>query len=257
MQIVSEEGPVNGENEIPTEVEIESPGPEADADQSYREKLEQVLKSIEQLESDPSEAVFGSVKETIQEMLDRETGRDSIEPNVAEDGNGSVVETQSEPDPEDLTKQVNKLSDQYLRALAEVENVRKIAERERLSAIKFGATGLARDLLPVHDNLKRALASVDDLQKEHSKALIDGVELTLRELLKAFGRHGISPVFPQRGDAFDPNMHQAMFEVPMEGTEAGKIIEVISEGFTIHERLLRAAHVGVSSYQPESDEAAG
>ena len=147
----------------------------------------------------------------------------------------------------------DELNDRYLRALAEVQNIRRISERDKLEAGKFGASKLARDLLPVHDSLKRALDSVDDVQKEHSRALIEGIELTLKELLNAIGRHGVRIVNPGKGDEFDPKLHQAMFEAPSKDIEAGKIMEIMTEGFTMHDRLLRPAQVGVSSGSPAVD----
>ena len=95
--------------------------------------------------------------------------------------------------------------------------------------------------------LRRALDSAGEEQRAAAKALIDGVELTLRELISVFTRHGMEPIMPQVGDRFDPQNHQAMFEAPLPGTKAGDIIQVMTEGFMLHERLLRPAQVGVSS----------
>lgn len=173
-------------------------------------------------------------------------------------GAGDDVEKDAVPDDEgegdELTpEKFDELNDRYLRALAEVQNVRRISERDRLEAGRYGASKLARDLLPVHDSLKRALDSVDDLQREHSRALIEGIELTLKELLNAIGRHGVKLVSPATGDEFDPKLHQAMFEAPSKDIESGRIMEVMAEGFTIHDRLLRPAQVGVSSGTPSTD----
>jgi molecular chaperone GrpE len=99
----------------------------------------------------------------------------------------------------------------------------------------------------VFDNLKRAIDAVDEEQREANKALLEGVELTLRELLNIFGKHGIEPVAPEVGEQFDPQIHQAMFEAPLPGTKAGEIIQVVEAGFMLHDRLLRPAKVGVSS----------
>ena len=113
------------------------------------------------------------------------------------------------------------------------------------------APAMARDLLPVYDNMKRAVEAAGDEQKEAAAALIEGVELTMRELLNVFKKHGIQPISPQVGDRFDPQLHQAMFEAPLPGTKAGDIIQVSAEGFMLHDRLLRPSQVGVSS-TPES-----
>ncbi len=139
--------------------------------------------------------------------------------------------------------------DKFMRALADAENARKRGEKDRREAEHYGGTRLARDLLPVYDNLNRALASATDEQRETDKALIEGVELTLREFLNIFEKHGIARISPQKGDRFDPQQHQAMFEAPVPATQAGEIIEVMTEGFMLHERLLRPAQVGVSSNQ--------
>lgn len=137
--------------------------------------------------------------------------------------------------------------DKFMRALAEAENSRKRADRDRREAEQYGSTRLARDLLPVYDNLSRALAAIPDESRAASAALIEGVELTLRELSKVMDKHGVKAITPAVGDVFDPQMHQAMFEAPVPGTKAGQIIQVMTEGFMLHDRLLRPAQVGVSS----------
>lgn len=137
--------------------------------------------------------------------------------------------------------------DKFMRALADAENSRKRADRDRREAEMYGSTRLARDLLPVYDNLSRALAAAGDEQRAAAAALIEGVELTLRELTSVMNKHGVTAITPVAGDSFDPQMHQAMFEAPVPGTKAGQIIQVMAEGFLLHDRLLRPAQVGVSS----------
>ena len=137
--------------------------------------------------------------------------------------------------------------DRFMRALADAENTRKRADRDRREAENYGGSKLARDLLPVYDNLRRALQTVTDEQKEAQAALIEGIELTMRELINVFKKHGMEPIVPEVGDRFDPQTHQAMFEAPVPGTKAGDIIQVMTEGFFLHDRLLRPAQVGVSS----------
>lgn len=139
------------------------------------------------------------------------------------------------------------MRDRFMRVLAEAENSRKRGERDRREAEQYGGSKLARDMLPVYDNLKRALDTVTDEQRETSKALLDGVELTMREILNVFQKHGIECIAPQVGDRFDPQNHEAMFEAALPGTKSGDIIQVMTEGFFLHERLLRPAQVGVSS----------
>ncbi len=137
--------------------------------------------------------------------------------------------------------------DRFMRALADAENARKRADRDRREAENYGGTRLARDLLPVHDNLRRALEAASEEQRAVAAALFDGVELTMRELLNVMDKHGVKAISPKVGDVFDPQSHEAMFEAPVPGTVAGQIIQVMTEGFMIHDRLLRPAQVGVSS----------
>lgn len=139
------------------------------------------------------------------------------------------------------------MRDRYMRALADAENARKRGERDRREAEQYGSTRLARDLLPVYDNLKRALAAVPEDLKAPAAALLEGVDLTLRELTSVMTKHGVKPITPQIGDVFDAQTMQAMFEAPLPGTKAGTLIQVMSEGFLLHDRLLRPAQVGVSS----------
>ncbi|HSG35082.1 MAG TPA: nucleotide exchange factor GrpE [Sphingomonadaceae bacterium] len=146
-----------------------------------------------------------------------------------------------------LEAERDEFRDKFMRALADAENTRKRSERDRREAEQYGGSRLARDLLPVFDNMKRALESISEEQIAANKALIDGIELTMRELLNVFAKHGIEPVVPEVGDAFDPQKHEAMFEAPVPGTKAGDIIQVMTEGFMLHDRLLRPAQVGVSS----------
>lgn len=148
---------------------------------------------------------------------------------------------------ETLRAERDDMRDRFMRALAETENMRKRGERDRREAEQYGSSKLARDLLPVYDNLRRALDAATEDQRVISSALIEGVELTLKELVKTLTRHGITPIVPEPGDVFDPQMHQAMFEAAVPGTKAGNIIQVMTEGFLLHDRLLRPAQVGVSS----------
>ena len=146
-----------------------------------------------------------------------------------------------------LQAERDELKDRLLRTLAESENVRKRAERDRREAEQYGGSKLARDMLPVFDNLRRALDAAGEEGRAAAGPVIEGVELTLRELISVFGKHGVTPVTPEVGDKFDPAIHQAMFEAPVPGTKAGEIIQVMADGFLLHDRLLRPAQVGVSS----------
>ena len=154
-------------------------------------------------------------------------------------------EAAQEPNLEDRLAAAN---DQLLRSLAELENTRKRAERDRAEALKYGAMSFARDMLGVADNFQRALKAVDDMEEEVPEAmrgLLDGIAATQRDLLAALARHKVTPLDPM-GEKFDPNMHEAMFEAPGTGQESGTIIEVIETGYMMEARLLRPAKVGIA-----------
>ena len=148
---------------------------------------------------------------------------------------------------EELRAERDQYRDRFMRALADAENARKRSDKDRREAENYGGSKLARDMLPVYDNMKRALETTTEEQKEAFGPLLEGVELTMRELLNVFTKHGIRLISPQVGDKFDPQVHQAMFEAPVPGTTAGEIIQVSAEGFMLHDRLLRPAQGGVSS----------
>jgi molecular chaperone GrpE len=157
---------------------------------------------------------------------------------------------------EELRAERDAYRDRFMRALAEAENARKRSDRDRREAEQYGGSRLARDLLPVYDNLRRALDAATDEQRADASALIEGVELTLRELLSVFAKHSVTLVEPQVGDRFDPQHHQAVFEAPVPNTRSGEIIQVTQAGFLLHDRLLRPAQVGVSSTPVGGNESA-
>tara|TARA_S200000501_G_C20470855_1_gene589357 strand:+ start:19 stop:648 length:630 start_codon:yes stop_codon:yes gene_type:complete len=168
--------------------------------------------------------------------------------NEGEALESSEVESEEKEKTLDELKEENKdLSDKMMRALAETENIRKKFFKEKRDAEIYGGTKLARDLLSVLDNLSRALDSIDDEMKEKQNAFLEGIELTKKELLNTFSNHEINELAPEEGEKFNPKFHQAMFEGPHPNIEKGNIIQVMANGFTIGERLLRAAQVGVSS----------
>jgi len=184
-----------------------------------------------------------ATKEIIEEVMDEYD--ESLEPSELSEDLGPTIEEVDEL--EVLRAERDDMRDRFMRALADAENARKRGERDRREAEQYGGSKLARDMLPVYDNLKRALEVVTDEQREAAKAVIEGVELTMREILNVFKKHGIECVAPEIGDRFDPQIHQAMFEAPVPDTKAGDIIQVMAEGFMLHDRLLRPAQVGVSS----------
>ena len=179
--------------------------------------------------------------------------------SVIVDNDGGVEQQPGERDPAqvaaDLARalaeantKITELKDQNLRALAETENVRRRVQRDRDEALKFATTGLAKDLLPVADNLRRALDAIpkDALDKDEAlRNFATGVEMTERLLLAALERHQIKRI-EALGQKFDSNLHQAMFEVPGSGQPAGTVVQVLEAGYTIHDRLLRPALVGIA-----------
>ena len=145
-------------------------------------------------------------------------------------------------------EEIADLKDKLLRALADNENTIRRAKREREDTAKYAAANFARDMLTVADNLRRALdAAPESLSDgdEQTKAFMEGIDLTSRELLSVLERHGIKQIAPV-GEKFNHDLHEALFEVPTSDMEAGMVVQVIEDGFTIHDRLLRAAKVGVS-----------
>ncbi|RYH10861.1 nucleotide exchange factor GrpE [Tropicimonas sp. IMCC6043] len=182
-----------------------------------------------------------------EEKRDEATEEISLE-GLAEEAEDYMSDPLAETDElEALRAERDEFRDRFMRALADAENSRKRGERDRREAEQYGGSKLARDMLPVYDNLSRALEAATDEQREQAAGLIEGVELTMRELLNVFAKHGITLVKPDVGDKFDPQIHQAMFEAPLPNTAAGDIIQVMAVGFLLHDRLLRPAQVGVSS----------
>jgi molecular chaperone GrpE len=138
--------------------------------------------------------------------------------------------------------------DRLLRALAETENARRRFQREREDAQKYAISAFAKDLLSAVDNLRRALDAVPEAEfaDPRTRSLLDGVAATERELLAAFERHGLKRIDP-KGERFDHNFHQAIFEAERPGAPAGTVIEVLQPGYLLHDRLLRPAMVGVAT----------
>jgi molecular chaperone GrpE len=155
---------------------------------------------------------------------------------------------------EAATREAAEFKDKLLRTLAEMENLRRRSEREVNDARTYGIANFARDVLGVADAMHRALAAIPaELRAtadEGLKALVDGVDLTERELLKVMEKHGVKRLDPQ-GEKFDPNFHQAMFEVPDPSVAAGTVVQVMQAGYKIGERVLRPAMVGVAKGGPK------
>jgi molecular chaperone GrpE len=162
----------------------------------------------------------------------------------AENGGGDPID-----DAPALRVEIADLKERLLRALAETENTRRRAERDRSDASQYAVTRFARDLLHVSDNLRRALSHLTpDVQAEAApgvKAVLEGIEATERELTATFERHGIRAIEAE-GMKFDPNLHQAIAEVPADGKAAGSVVNVVQTGYVIADRLLRPAMVTVA-----------
>ncbi|WP_424930335.1 nucleotide exchange factor GrpE [Amaricoccus tamworthensis] len=181
--------------------------------------------------------------------LDDEAFLDDPEAELPEDEEISDEDIELE-EASALKAENRELKDRLLRALADVENIRKRADRDKRDAELYASTRFARDMLNVYDNFDRAMQSCTDETRASAPGLIEGIELTQKDLVSAFEKHKIVKIEPQNGERFDPKLHQAMFEAPVPGSKSGDIIQVMSVGFTIGERLLRPAQVGVSSGGP-------
>ncbi len=181
----------------------------------------------------------------------------SKEPNEEAVPEESARES-SELEPHDiiaaLEEENTELKDRLLRAVAEMENIRRRSDREKTDALSYAVTGFARDLLSVADNLRRALEAMADHGKlsEQGAVFLDGVEMTERELLRIFDLHGIKKISPE-GEKFDHNFHQALFEVDDPDAEPGTVVQVVQPGYVLKDRLLRPAMVGVSKTNSGKD----
>ena len=156
---------------------------------------------------------------------------------------------------EALSKEVAELKDKHLRTLAEMENLRRRTEREVADSRVYGITNFARDVLGAADSMARGVSALNAELREKAdgglKALLDGVELTERELHKALEKHGVRK-FDPLGEKFDPNLHQAMFEMPDPSRPTGTVAQVIQPGYMIGERVLRPALVAVAKGGPKA-----
>ena len=153
----------------------------------------------------------------------------------------------------DREAQIAELKDKLLRALADMENLRRRSQKDREDALKYSAANFARDMLSVGDNLRRAIEAIpedDDTDGAALVAFIEGVALTEKDLLAALERHGIEKIEPM-GQKFDPQFHEAMFEVPAIDAETGTVMHIVEVGYLIHDRLLRPAKVGIAKAAPK------
>ncbi len=183
--------------------------------------------------------------EVAEDQLQEVIAEDTAQESEVQDGDGAGPGQTAEKTPEE---EVAELKDRLLRALAENENLIRRGRRDREDALQYAATNFARDMLGVADNMARALASVPELEGEAAEAvnaLLEGVKLTEKELASTLERHGIVRISPM-GEKFDHDRHEALFEVPTAEAEPGTVMQVVEDGYMIHDRLLRAARVGVA-----------
>ena len=191
-----------------------------------------------------------------------DTNKHAAEANAAEDAalNAEAAEQVEaaavEPDPLELAKaEAADFRDRYLRLAAEMDNLRRRTERDVKDAKSYSVAGFARDMLAVSDNLRRALDAIPaEARAAGDKgldALIEGVEMTERAMLSALERHGVKKIEPA-GQKFDPHFHQAMFEIPNAEVPNNTVVQVVQDGYTIGERVLRPAMVGVAKGGPKA-----
>ena len=201
--------------------------------------------------------------EVAEDAENEDTPPDSEAPEETAAEEGEETETGAEETGEEAVEeltpeqQVEELNDKLLRALAEAENVRRRAERDKSDAAKYAITNFAREVLGVADNMKRAMASVDSEARKKDPALeqlMVGLEMTEREMLSTFERFGIKPI-EAMGEKFDHNLHEAMFELDDTSKPAGTVTQVVEAGYVLNDRLLRPAKVGVSKGGPKEADA--
>ena len=201
--------------------------------------------------------------EVAEDAEKEDTPPDSEAPEETAAEEGEETETGAEETGEEAVEeltpeqQVEELNDKLLRALAEAENVRRRAERDKSDAAKYAITNFARVVLGVADNMKRAMASVDSEARKKDPALeqlMVGLEMTEREMLSTFERFGIKPI-EAMGEKFDHNLHEAMFELDDTSKPAGTVMQVVEAGYVLNDRLLRPAKVGVSKGGPKEPDA--
>lgn len=192
---------------------------------------------------------------------DQEQVEEQDQENTQEE---ALEETEEEQEniEESLRDEIASLKDQLLRAVAETENIRKRSDKEKQDMSKYAITGFARDVLAVSDNLRRALESIPEEEKEKNaliKTIVEGVEMTESTLLDTLKKHGVEKISPLN-EPFDHNFHQAMMEIPNSDQPDGTVVQVLQAGYVIKDRLLRPALVGVAKggqkkeAQAESDD---
>ena len=182
--------------------------------------------------------------ENKDENLEESNSTKNDEPQVEAD---STEEKNEESEEERLQEEVRNLKEDKIRVLAEMENLRKRFDREKIDSIKYGSVNFARDILSPGDNLERALSAINQ-EEDHPqsiKNLIEGLKMVQKEFSSALEKNGISKI-NSMNEKFDPNLHQAMMEVERDDLDEGIVVQEIQTGYMMHDRLLRPAMVGVS-----------
>jgi len=183
----------------------------------------------------------------------RETGEDQAQPGAPETAANPDASAELAGDLEGLLAENADMRDKLLRTMADMENLRRRTEREKEDTARYAISNFARDVLAIGDNLRRTLEHVpaDAVAQDPSlKSILEGIELTEREMLKMLEKHGVAKLEPL-GERFDPNQQQAMYEVPTTEVPEGTVVQVMQAGYTIGDRVLRPALVAVSKGGPK------
>jgi len=185
-------------------------------------------------------------EETKEPDSDNIENEEDINENQENSDNEETSEDENTEE-DNLEKEIESLKEEKIRLLAEMENLRKRFEREKVETIKFGSINLARDILSPGDNLERALDALpeDENHPQSIKNLIDGLKMVLKEFKSSLEKHGVKKI-ESLNQKFDHNFHQAMMEIENNDVEEGTVVQEVQSGYTMHDRLLRAAMVGVS-----------
>ena len=178
--------------------------------------------------------------------------KDEKKENIPEGSEGS---NEADKKDENLSpeEKIKELEDKLLRNVAEMDNIRKRSEKERTEAYKIGASIFIKEMLPIIDNLQRALNSFSEDENSDPKIFVEGTDAILRDFKSLLEKTGVETINPE-GEKFDPNFHEAMFEIPSDEGKPGTIIQVIEQGYILEKRLLRPAKVGVSAKKSEESE---
>ena len=178
--------------------------------------------------------------------------KDEKKENIPEGSEGS---NEADEKDENLSpeEKIQELEDKLLRNVAEMDNIRKRSEKERTEAYKIGASIFIKEMLPIIDNLQRALNSFSEDENSDPKIFVEGTDAILRDFKSLLEKTGVETINPE-GEKFDPNFHEAMFEIPSDKAKPGTILQVIEQGYILEKRLLRPAKVGVSAKKSEESE---